>query len=531
MAKQWQREFHDPVSDVADPSKYVDLKGNEPQSPRVILRPRPMGGGPASPASHIQAVSGTAPKYRAYSLNNFSEIPQVQRLSDEQQFAIKVVAQVLPFKTNNYVVDELIDWDSVPDDPMFVLNFPQREMLLPHHFEAIAALLRRGADRQEIDAAANRVRLELNPHPAGQIDHNVPTLDEVRLTGMQHKYRETVLFFPSNGQTCHAYCTFCFRWPQFVGMDEIKFAMRESELLVEYIRRHDEVSDVLFTGGDPMIMRSGSLAEYIEPLLEARLPNLRAIRIGTKAISYWPYRFLTDEDAGETLELFKKVTGSGIHLAIMAHFDHPRELATDAVKAAIARIRETGAQIRAQSPLMRNINDTPHAWREMWRQQVKLGCIPYYMFVARDTGAQHYFSVPLVRAWEIFRDAYKSVSGICRTVLGPSMSADPGKVQVLGVTTVAGEKVIALRMLQARNPDWAMRPFFAEYDEDAAWLTDLRPAFGEERFFFEEELEQMYREDGARRRGQRQNGRNGSRNGGDGARNGGKPFPVGLSQA
>jgi hypothetical protein len=122
------------------------------------------------------------------------------------------------------------------------------------------------------------------------------------------------------------------------------------------------------------------------------------------------------------------------------------------------------------------------------------------MFLARDTGAQQYFSVPLVRAWEIFRDAYKSVSGVARTARGPSMSADPGKVEVLGVTKVGGKKVFALRMLQGRNPDWAMRPFFAEYDPKAIWLSDLRPAFGEKRFFFEEELEKRYREDNVRRR-------------------------------
>jgi L-lysine 2,3-aminomutase len=125
------------------------------------------------------------------------------------------------------------------------------------------------------------------------MEHNVPEIDGVKLTGMQHKYRQTVLFFPAKGQTCHAYCTFCFRWPQFVGMNEWKFAMHETELLVSYLRNHPEVTDVLFTGGDPMIMKTKMLAAYIEPLLEkVNLPNLQTIRIGTKALGYWPYRFL-----------------------------------------------------------------------------------------------------------------------------------------------------------------------------------------------------------------------------------------------
>ncbi|MCB0708846.1 MAG: hypothetical protein KDC15_05595, partial [Chitinophagaceae bacterium] len=69
-----------------------------------------------------------------------------------------------------------------------------------------------------------------------------------------------------------------------------------------------------------------------------------------------------------------------------------------------------------------------------------------------------------------------------------SMSATPGKIQILGVSETGGKKIITLRFLQGRNPDWAAQPFFAEFDENAAWLTDLKPAFGDDKFFFEEEL-------------------------------------------
>ena len=130
-------------------------------------------------------------------------------------------------------------------------------------------------------------------------------------------------------------------------------------------------------------------------------------------------------------------------------------------------------------------------WTEMWKKQVQLGCIPYYMFVVRDTGAQHYFGVPLVKAYEIFTSAYKKISGLGRTVRGPSMSATPGKVLVDGITTINGKKVISLRFLQGRNPDWVQKPFFAEYDEKAIWLDDLKPAF-DEKFFFEDELKTKF---------------------------------------
>ena len=120
----------------------------------------------------------------------------------------------------------------------------------------------------------------------------------------------------------------------------------------------------------------------------------------------------------------------------------------------------------------------------MWQKQVDLGAVPYYMFVERDTGARNYFEVPLARALEIFNSAYRRVSGLARTVRGPSMSATPGKVCVDGVVEVGGENVFALKFLQGRNPEWANRLFFAKFDEKAVWLDDLQPAFGEDEFFF-----------------------------------------------
>jgi KamA family protein len=424
-------------------------------------------------------------------LHNFKTIPQIQSLENKHIEAIEVVGSVLPFKTNNYVIDNLIDWSKVPNDPIFTLTFPQKEMLIPDHYMKIERLVKKGVDKSEIKKTADEIRLELNPHPAGQIEYNVPTLNDVKLFGTQHKYRETVLFFPSQGQTCHAYCTFCFRWPQFVGLNELKFASKESEMLVQYVSEHLEVTDVLFTGGDPLIMKTKVLETYIRTLLDAKLGHLRNIRIGTKALGFWPYRFLTDDDSDQLLKLFEDINRAGKHLAIMSHFSHPVELETEAVKNAIKRILGTGAVIRTQSPVLRHINDSSKIWAEMLRRQVALGCIPYYMFVARNTGAQHYFSIPLVEAWHIFRGAYQSVSGICRTLRGPSMSCLPGKVQILGVTEINGAKTLACRMIQGRNSEWAARPFFADYDPEALWYTDLKPAFGEKKFFFQDELDKI----------------------------------------
>ena len=193
-------------------------------------------------------------KYNVFTLRNFRQIPQIQyALSDEERHIIDVVGNVLPFKVNNYVIDELIDWDNISEDPIFQLTFPQKGMLSKEHFMEMKYCLLRNPDKGELKVIADSIRYQLNPNSSGQ-EYNIPMLDDLKLTGLQHKYRETVLFFPSNSQTCHAYCTFCFRWPQFVGIDELKFAMHEIELLVSYLKQHPKVTDLIFTGGDPMVM-------------------------------------------------------------------------------------------------------------------------------------------------------------------------------------------------------------------------------------------------------------------------------------
>ncbi len=422
---------------------------------------------------------------------NFKDIPQISLLSEVDIFNIEVVGHVLPFKTNNYVVDELIDWENYKDDPMFILNFPQKGMLSEEDFNHMATLIKSGATNEILREEANLIRETLNPHPAGQLEYNVPELDGELLHGVQHKYRETMLFFPSQGQTCHAYCTFCFRWPQFTNMHELKFSMKEIDLIIEYIKRHPEITDLLITGGDPMVMKANVFDTYITKIIEAKIDHLKTIRIGSKSLSFWPYRYLTDSDADEMISVFEKITKAGMNFSFMAHFNHPRELETEAVKKAVKRIRATGANIRTQSPVLNHINANGNIWAEMWQKQVDLGMIPYYMFIARDTGAHGYFGISLVKAWSIFKKAYTQVSGIARTVRGPSMSCTPGKIRIVGVTELRGERIITLEFIQGRDSDWVARPFFAKYDCHAQWIDELEPAFGMDSFFFEEELAEM----------------------------------------
>ena len=422
-----------------------------------------------------QPDAGDVPRYAARGPAQLSRIAKTYGLHADLAETVRLLSLVLPFRVSQYVLDELIDWNKVPNDPIFQLVFPQAGMLSQAHVQALGAVAPRGEKAQaELAEVVRDIRATLKPHPAEQLSTNVP-LDEygTPIDGLQHKYAETVLYFPSHGQTCHAYCSYCFRWAQFVGDADLRFATHAPGDLVRYLHRHPGVSDVLVTGGDPMIMSTERLTSHVEPLLAVE--SVRTIRFGTKALAYWPQRFVGDRDADDLLRLMERVVGSGRTFAVMAHVSHPRELEGDLARRAVERIRATGAVVYCQAPLMRHVNDDPEVWRTMWVEELAQGMMPYYMFVARDTGAQDYFKVPLVRAWQIWRDAWSGMSGLSRTVRGPVMSATPGKVAVDGVATFDGARVLALRLLQARDPALVGRPFWAHENSTAAWVDELAP--------------------------------------------------------
>ncbi len=418
--------------------------------------------------------------FRAYTSKHLEAIPQLEHLDADARATLRAVAAVLPFRVNGHVLD-LIDWDRVPDDPIYQLTFPQPGMLEPADLERVRELIRANAPPDELRSVVRGIQMRLNPHPGAQRELNRPRVEGRPLEGVQHKYRETVLFFPAQGQTCHAYCSYCFRWAQFVGIDELKIQARHTERLVRYLEAHPEATDVLLTGGDPMVMTARALARVIEPLLA--IPTVRTLRIGTKAPAYWPQRFVSDPDADDVLRLFERVVDAGKHLAVMAHYSHPRELEPPIARRAVERIRDTGAVVRSQAPLIRHVNDDPRTWAALWNAQVLLGVVPYYFFVERNTGAKRYFEVTLDRALRIHRAATARVSGLGRTARGPTMSCTPGKVVVRDVAEVAGKIVFVLEMIQGRDPSWAGRVFFARHDPTATWITDLEPAFTD-RFFF-----------------------------------------------
>ena len=88
-------------------------------------------------------LQGTVDRYRAFGRRDMDRIPQLNGLPQAQLSAMKAVSAVLPFRVNQYVIDELIDWSDIPNDPIYQLTFPQPGMLRPSELAQMTTLVER----------------------------------------------------------------------------------------------------------------------------------------------------------------------------------------------------------------------------------------------------------------------------------------------------------------------------------------------------------------------------------------------------
>ncbi|MBN1512960.1 MAG: 4Fe-4S cluster-binding domain-containing protein [Phycisphaerae bacterium] len=351
-------------------------------------------------------------------------IDRVPQIPPEQREVLNAVAQRYAFRANDYYLG-LIDWND-PDDPIRQLIIPRPEEL---------------HDWGRLDAS-NEAAVSVAP-------------------GVQHKYDHTVLLLCN--EVCGAYCRYCFRKRLF--MDENEEVTRDVSEGIRYIAGNPNVTNVLLTGGDPLLMSTRRIREILESL--RAIPHVRIIRIGSKMPAFDPWRIIND---AELQDVFRSNSTRRNRVYLMAHFDHPRELTDPAVEAIDCAIR-CGLICVNQCPLIRGINDDPVVLSNLFRELSFIGCPPYYLFQGRPTAGNQPYAVPIVQGWEIFRAALRSGSGLSRRARFV-MSHATGKVEISAVD----ERHIYLRYHRAKDP--ALRGQFMIYhrNDDALWLDELEPA-------------------------------------------------------
>ncbi|MEM6270157.1 MAG: lysine 2,3-aminomutase [Bacteroidota bacterium] len=387
-------------------------------------------------------------KYIPYTYRSFKKSKYYSRLNASERETFDVLAKMFHFKANNYVLDELISWEMVDDDPIYKLVFPRREMLHPTDFGILSCFQQSGVPDGALRPYYDRIKSYMQPRTLTS-ELSFPEIDGTRLPGMYSNFPTMLSLYPAlMSKTCHAYCSYCARWTLFGdSQSQNSFAYDKPEMPVPWLLEHPEVTDALFTGADPLILNASLIRKFIEPLLAVK--TLEVIRISTKALGWWPFRFTSDRDADNLLRLFEYVKLRGKHMTLIAHLTHPRELEHPEVERAVSRILSTGTGIRCQGPLIRGVNDNSEDWYLMWTKQVKMGMTPYYMFVEANHHPTKCFRVPFAESLKIFQVARKRATSLARTVRGPVFVHDLNRVLISGTTEVAGEKYFVLKSLQS----------------------------------------------------------------------------------
>ena len=350
-------------------------------------------------------------------IDKISQIPESLRSKLRQE-----VTERYAFRVNDYYLS-LIDWDN-PDDPI-------RKIVIPDMDEMAA-----WGSLDASDEASNYV-----------------------VSGCQHKYATTALILVN--EACGSYCRFCFRKRLFIqDSDEVSKDVSEA---IEYIKSKPNISNVLLTGGDPLVLSSKKLESILRPLREIK--HVQIIRIGTKLPAFNPFRIIDDP---ELPSVISRYSTRQKRIYFMVHFNHPREI-TDKAALALDILTRSGAILTNQTPILRGINHDPETLAELMKKLSYIGIPPYYFFQCRPTAGNKTYAVPIVETYTNLERAKSMVSGLAKRSKYV-MSHATGKIEIFGLT----DRYIYMRYHRAREGEDESRMLICHRDNDAYWLDDLR---------------------------------------------------------
>jgi len=349
-----------------------------------------------------------------------TEVAQIQQLSRPETAALETVTERFAFRCNEYYLS-LINWED-PDDPI-------RRAVVPHV--------------QELDEWG---RLD----PSDEKTYTV-------MPGVEHKYPSTVLLLVSN--VCEGICRYCFRKRVFI-QPQLEH-LRDVSAAVKYIEAHEEVTNVLLTGGDPLVLATADLTDIMRQLRE--IEHVQIIRIGTKVPAFNPYR-ITEDPA--LLEMIARYSTAAKRIYVMTHFIHARELTDVAVKA-VGLLQKAGAITANQTPLIRGVNDDPATLADLLGKLSFIGDVPYYVFQCRPAMGNRAYTVPIEEGYEIVEQAKSRVSGLAKR-LRYTMSHATGKIEIIG--KLAGR--VYFKYHRAADDADSGRILVFASNPDAYWLDD-----------------------------------------------------------
>jgi lysine 2,3-aminomutase len=239
-----------------------------------------------------------------------------------------------------------------------------------------------------------------------------------------HRYPDRVLLFVSI--ECAMYCRFCTR-KRKVGDDHKNPTMEDINKGIEYIASHEDIRDVLISGGDPLLVPNKKLDEILGKLKQ--IIHLDIIRIGTRVPCVWPQRISEDK---EFVEILKSHTPRSLRepqLFINTHFNHPNEITEESYQA-IKTLRDLGIPIGNQTVLLKGVNDDTDIMRDLMHGLGKMGVKPYYLYYADLVQGTGHFRTEVYKGKEICRDLCGATTGFLRPTFVIDAMGGRGKVPV-----------------------------------------------------------------------------------------------------
>jgi len=234
--------------------------------------------------------------------------------------------------------------------------------------------------------------------------------------GLTHRYPDRVLFLITD--RCASYCRHCTR-RRFVGQTDNSMPKEQIDACIDYIRQHEEVRDVLVSGGD-VFMQSDEMLEYIISSLR-KIEHVEIIRLGTRTPVVMPQRITQN-----LCDMLKKYHPIWVNV----HFNHPNEITPESA-AACARLADAGIPLGNQSVLLAGVNDCVHVMRKLVNGLVKIRVRPYYIYVCDLSLGLSHFRTPVSKGIEIIEGLRGHTSGYCVPTFVVDAPGGGGKVPVM----------------------------------------------------------------------------------------------------
>ncbi|MDH3900554.1 MAG: EF-P beta-lysylation protein EpmB [Gammaproteobacteria bacterium] len=301
---------------------------------------------------------------------------------------------------------ELLQIDTgMRPDPVISSDFPLR---VPHSF---AARMEAGNINDPLLRQVLPVPAE-DENSAGYLPDPLTEQGAMASPGLLHKYHGRALLTVTGA--CAIHCRYCFR-RHFPYSNANPLAAHRDEAL-EYLHSHGEITEVILSGGDPLVLPDSRLRELAAQL--AAIPHIMTLRLHTRLPVVLPERI--DE------QLLVWIGNHPGRIVIVIHCNHPNEIDAG-VAAALKQLAHTGATLLNQSVLLKGINDTPNTLKALSESLFAAGVLPYYLHqLDRVQGAAH-FEVSDARASQLVQQLHAALPGYLVPRLVREIPGLPGK--------------------------------------------------------------------------------------------------------